>query len=216
MITLKKNKPNLKNMFDKYIEQFNKEEDEKNKILNQEYVNYLIKKYGKNDNKILLDDNMYIQFDEDDDDDMGYGKSKKNWEQNKQELKNYLKNNKKNKRGKRGNKNKKQKYKNKEIIFNEEDMMMDNKIIYFYRDINNPDHCVEMFYDLHTFDNFLEENGIEVDQEEVNNIMYRDVTHCCINPNIRQTNGEVKLITDNSYGGLYWTCHEDIEEIFAH
>lgn len=89
------------------------------------------------------------------------------------------------------------------------DAQLDNKTIYFYRDVDNPDVNTEIFYSLHDFDNFLTEQGIEINDDEVRNIMTREVSHCCINPDIRATKGEVQLISDNSYGGLHWQCHGD-------
>ena len=71
-----------------------------------------------------------------------------------------------------------------------------------------------MFFSLHNFDEFLQENGIEVNEQEVNNLMNRETSFCTINPDIKKTNGTVQLITDGSYGGLYWSCHED-EEIYS-
>lgn len=194
----KKSKPNLKQMFDEYIEKIKKVED--SWYGSQEYIRYLVKRYGA----------MEID-DEDEEDDIydGYSKSKRNWKKTRDFVDSFTtksKHKKDKKRGKRGGKKKKQ------YVFDEEDMKYDastnDKTIYYYRDVNDPDH-VELFFNLHDFDNFLTEEGIEVTQEEVNNLMLNELTHCCVNPDTKQTNGKAQLVTDTSYGGLYWTCNPD-------
>ena len=194
----KKSKPNLKQMFDEYIEKVKKVED--SWYGSQEYIRYLVKRYGA----------MEID-DEDEEDDIydGYSKSKRKWKKTRDFVDSFTtkgKHKKDKKRGKRGGKKKKQ------YVFDEEDMKYDastdDKTIYYYRDVNDPDH-VEIFFNLHDFDNFLTEEGIEVTQEEVNNLMLNELTHCCVNPDTKQTNGKAQLVTDTSYGGLYWTCNPD-------
>lgn len=205
MIVLKKNKPNLKTMFDNYLKEVDKKEKEYN-LFDKEYKNYLINKYKREEEEYEDDEDLYDMF--------GYSKSK-NWDRTRRILQGYLDKSSKrkgkkqsNKRGKRGGK----KTKNRNII-DENNMMydaqLDNKTIYFYRDVDNPDVNTEIFYSLHDFDNFLTEQGIEINDDEVRNIMTREVSHCCINPDIRATKGEVQLISDNSYGGLHWQCHGD-------
>lgn len=205
MIVLKKNKPNLKAMFDNYLKEVDKKEKEYN-LFDKEYKNYLINKYKREEEEYEDDEDLYDMF--------GYSKSK-NWDRTRRILQGYLDKSSKrkgkkqsNKRGKRGGK----KTKNRNII-DENNMMydaqLDNKTIYFYRDVDNPDVNTEIFYSLHDFDNFLTEQGIEINDDEVRNIMTREVSHCCINPDIRATKGEVQLISDNSYGGLHWQCHGD-------
>lgn len=198
----KKTKPNLKQMFDDYIEKCSKVDE--SLLGSPEFMKYLVKRYGAMD----IDDDEFDYEEYEDDIFDGYSKSKKKWKQTREQLiKSTKKNKKDKKRGKRGNKKK------KPFVFDEEDIKFDalsndDKVIYYYRDVNDPDQA-EIFFNLHDFDNFLTEEGIEVTQEEVNNLMINEVTHCCINPDIRQTNGEVQLITDTSYGGLYWTCNPE-------
>lgn len=197
MIELKKDKPNFKQMFDNFLKESKKIEDKKTLYGSKEYLQYLIEKYGDEDEYEFPLDNF------------GYEKSKKAWKKTRKLLENFTtkKKNKSSKRGKRGSK------KNKNV-FDEEDMKydvaMNEKTIYFYRDYNDPDRC-EVFFTLHDFDNFLEEEGINVSEEEVRNLMSREISHCCVNPDIKATHGNVELITDNSYGGLYWSCNQDEE-----
>ena len=44
---------------------------------------------------------------------------------------------------------------------------------------------------------------------DYNNLMQWSVIHCCLDP-ISVEYGDKEIITDNSYGGLYWTVSEDI------
>ena len=39
--------------------------------------------------------------------------------------------------------------------------------------------------------------------------MNNSVIHCCLDP-ISKESGENEIITDTSYGGLYWTVSDDI------
>jgi hypothetical protein len=50
--------------------------------------------------------------------------------------------------------------------------------------------------------------------DEANALINRETSFCTINPDIQKTNGTVQLISDSSYGGLYWACHED-EDIYS-
>lgn len=207
MITLKKNKPDFKKMFDNYIEKSSQYE-ETNVFGEPAYMTYLVKKYGREDDWDE-DESGFLDF--------GYVKSKKQWKRQRNMLQNFMGlPSKKNKnKGKRGTRGGKKGMKNKvRDLFSEEDMMydeqMNDKTIYFYRDVNNPDRS-EVFYNLYDFDMFLDEEGIEVSEQEVQNLMNREVSHCCVNPDIKATRGTVQLITDSSYGGLYWTSHSDEE-----
>ena len=120
---------------------------------------------------------------------------------------------------KKGKKNKKEtrrsgkKSKKTEKLYKEALEDPNNRMIYFYRDIDNPEHA-EIFFNLHDFDEFLEQEGIEVSEQEVSALMTRETSFCAINPDVKKTNGTVQLISDNSYGGLYWACHED-EDIYS-
>lgn len=118
-----------------------------------------------------------------------------------------------NKRGCRGSKSlKKNKALNKlRSRFNFDDVDEDYgdndyKIIYYYRDINNPEDYNE-FTNLYEFEEFLNEEGIKVSSFEAVNLMTRCVSHCCVNPSDR-LNGELNLITDSSYGSLVYECSE--------
>ena len=96
---------------------------------------------------------------------------------------------------------------------NYDDYGLTDKTIYYYRDINQPED-VEIFENLHEFDNFLNEEGIEMSDDEANALINRETSFCTINPDVQKTNGTVQLISDSSYGGLYWACHED-EDIYS-
>lgn len=89
----------------------------------------------------------------------------------------------------------------------------DDKIIYFYDDINNPDD-VTIFYNVFDFDKFLDESGITVNEFEINNLLTRSVSHCCLNPKER-LNGHATLLTDTSYGNLRWSCADSNDELIG-
>lgn len=124
-------------------------------------------------------------------------------------------------RGKRGSKRNKKKssiYKNDRFgrfnnLFDDDDINdfdclgMDAKTIYFYRDINNPDDYEE-FYNLFEFDNFLRDEGIKITDYEVQKLMNRDISHCCC----QNENGDVWLLSDHSYGSLYYEACESFDE----
>ena len=45
----------------------------------------------------------------------------------------------------------------------------------------------------------------EISDDEVRNIMNRDISHCTV----QNINGKPQLVSDSSYGGLYWTCNPE-------
>lgn len=125
-----------------------------------------------------------------------------------------------NKRGSRGkhkskciplypNGNNKKRYSdNKNNMF---DKRGDDKVIYFYDDIDNPEEAT-IFYNVFDFDKFLDEEGISVNECEVTNLLTRSVSHCCVNPKERLM-GRNTLLTDSSYGNLRWECAESNDEL---
>jgi len=105
----------------------------------------------------------------------------------------------------------KKKKKDYMIEFDDDSMLYDaqlnDKTIYFYRDVNNPQDC-ELFDSLHDFDNFCEEEGIEISDNEVNLLMTREISHTCINPYERMQRGRLRLMSSGSYGDLRWNNAE--------
>jgi len=94
-------------------------------------------------------------------------------------------------------------------------------VIYYYKDVNNPD-VYEYFDNLYEFDNFLENNNIYVSDYELQNLMHRVISHCCIRPSSLKSPKYLELdsslltptlISDSSYGGLRWSCAEDDDEL---
>ena len=82
------------------------------------------------------------------------------------------------------------------------------KCIKFYTDIEN-ELSVREFYSLKEFNDFCTDNGYFISTVDYNNLVNWTVVHCCLDP-ISEEYGEHDLITDNSYGALYWTVSEDI------
>ena len=90
-------------------------------------------------------------------------------------------------------------------------IMHEEKLIYYYRDLYDP-YDVQMFNNVNELVNFLDEEGISIDKDELDNIMSRGVNHCCIDP-IRKLQGELYLKSDRSYGDLRFECAESEDEL---
>ena len=82
------------------------------------------------------------------------------------------------------------------------------KCIKFYSDIEN-EMSVREFYSLKEFNDFCAENKYIIGATDYNNLVNWSVVHCCLDP-ISLEYGENEIITDNSYGALYWTVAEDV------
>lgn len=202
MLVLKDNKPNFKPLFLKYMETYER--------LEREYYANLYNDYYDDwgDYGDYYDDyNPYYQR-----------------LRAEELLDNYHKNfsvGKSNKRGCRGgnkhhkcislysSKSSKKRY--SDIRNNMFDSRGDDKIIYYYDDIDNPDSATT-FYNVYDFDKFLDEEGISVPQSEIDNLLSRSVSHCCINPKTRLS-GQLVLLTDKTYGELRWECADANEEL---
>lgn len=83
------------------------------------------------------------------------------------------------------------------------------KEINFYEDIEN-ELSVIQFSSIKEFSDYCEEQDIKVGNVDGENLMNWDRIHCCLDP-LSLKYGEKDLITDTSYGGLYWTVADDIE-----
>ena len=88
-------------------------------------------------------------------------------------------------------------------LYNGDDYLY-NKIIYFYPDEDNPDNY-ERFVNVFAFDKYLEENGIDISDYEVQNILSRDVSHCVINSYKRLYHGKLEILSGNSYSDLRYS-----------
>lgn len=82
------------------------------------------------------------------------------------------------------------------------------KSIKFYSDIEN-ELYVREFNSLKSFSDFCDDNGYKIGPTDYSNLVNWSVIHCCLDP-ISLEYGENEIITDNSYGALYWTVCEDI------
>ena len=76
------------------------------------------------------------------------------------------------------------------------------------RDLDNEDEFDEP-YKLNDFNDFCVKNDYNVSITDHNNLVNWQVIHCCLDP-ISLEYGENDVITDNSYGALYWTVSEDL------
>jgi hypothetical protein len=91
---------------------------------------------------------------------------------------------------------------------NEDEFDEPYKCIKFYSDIEN-ELSVREFYSLKDFNDFCIENGYNVSPTDHNNLVNWQVVHCCLDP-ISLEYGDNDILTDNSYGALYWTVSEDL------
>ena len=88
----------------------------------------------------------------------------------------------------------------------------DDKKIYYYSDMNNPDDNVSTFYSVFDFDRFLDEEGISVNESDIQSLLNRSVSHCCINPFVKD---RLELMTDSSFGGLHYQYAENNDDLLA-
>ena len=88
------------------------------------------------------------------------------------------------------------------------------KKIKFYPDITNEMSVIE-FDSLKKFNDFCDERGYLVGTTDYENLKNWGTVHCCLDP-IDLEYGEFAIITDTSYGGLYWTVEKDLPEDVKH
>lgn len=184
MLKLRNKKPDFKKLFNDYLERYTE--------LENEYYNNLFFNYYDDDYDDYYNGDYYF----------GTTKSKKN-------LFKYNKSKNKSKSNfvslglnNRYSSKKKNRY-------NRND---DDKLIYYYSDIDSPSGNTKVFYSVYDFDKFLDEEGIFVSDDEIDNLLSRDVSHCCIDPKSYES-GRLSLITDTSYGNLRWECALSNDEL---
>lgn len=113
-----------------------------------------------------------------------------------------------------GKKNKgKDKHKNSLLYgyyedYDDEELNSGYKRIVYYSDIENELSAIE-FDNIHDFNDFCDKHGFYVPYTDYNNIVNNEVVHCCLDP-IDKEYGDYTIITDTSYGALYWTVSEDV------
>ena len=94
-----------------------------------------------------------------------------------------------------------------EELDDEENYEESYKSIKFYSDIEN-ELSVREFRSLKEFNDFCSDNNYVIGTTDYSNLINWSVVHCCLDP-ISEEYGEYEIITDNSYGALYWTVSED-------
>ena len=93
----------------------------------------------------------------------------------------------------------------------------EQKEIYFYDKIDSCENAYEdnqydyLFFNVQELKDFCTENGIHLPNSELEAIKYRKASYCTLDP-LDRTEGELTLISDYSFGGLWWECHELSEE----
>ena len=87
------------------------------------------------------------------------------------------------------------------------------KHIVYYPDIDDEMHIVE-FDNIFDFNNYCAAHGFTVPCSDYENIVNNEEIHCCLDP-IDKEYGEYTIITDTSYGGLYWSVSDDMTKLDA-
>lgn len=93
----------------------------------------------------------------------------------------------------------------------------EEKEIYFYEKLDFSDEGYEdnqydhFFTNIKELKDFCTENGINLPKNELEAIKYRHSSYCTFDP-LDKVNGELTLLSDNSWGSLWWECHDLDEE----
>lgn len=91
------------------------------------------------------------------------------------------------------------------------------KEIYFYEKLDFSDDGYEdnqydhFFTNIKELKDFCTENGINIPNNELDAIKYRQASYCTFDP-LDKANGVLTLLSDNSWGSLWWECHDLSEE----
>ena len=91
----------------------------------------------------------------------------------------------------------------------EDDGLIYGKAIYYYPDYHNKDSRLE-FDSLKGFNDFCEDSGYNLSEHVANEIMYRRVSHTCLNPEFKEY-GLYEIMAEESYGSLFFEVCESSE-----
>jgi hypothetical protein len=118
------------------------------------------------------------------------------------------------KRGSRGKRNHKRYDNDVDYSYyddlDDENQYEEYKCIKFYPDIENELSVIE-FKNIKDFNDFCDKNNYVIGETDLENIKYLSVVHCCLDPIDKQWGQDV-IITDKSYGGLYWMVADDLQD----
>lgn len=87
------------------------------------------------------------------------------------------------------------------------DIGSERKFIKFYNNINN-EHDVIEFRNIKEFNDFCEKHDYYVSKTDADNLERWTTIHCCLFP-LDNEYGVRSIVTDNSYGGLYWSVSDE-------
>ena len=85
----------------------------------------------------------------------------------------------------------------------------DGKLIYFYPNYATKEDRIE-FESLLAFDEFCCDNGYAVAQDACIQLAYDEVSHCCLNPSLRER-GIMEVIAQDSYADMVYEACEYCE-----
>jgi len=87
------------------------------------------------------------------------------------------------------------------------DIGTERKFIKFYNNINN-EHDVIEFKNIKEFSDFCDKHDYYVSKTDADNLERWTTIHCCLFP-LDNEYGVRSIVTDNSYGGLYWSVSDE-------
>ena len=97
------------------------------------------------------------------------------------------------------------KYRDDDYDNDDDSAIYEEKTIYYYViEDNKLGKPYKIFHNLAEFDEFLNEEGLSVDEGDVYNYVFYDVIHCCIDP-VKKSKGVNELISDLTLDGLEWS-----------
>ncbi len=91
----------------------------------------------------------------------------------------------------------------------DDDGILNGKEIYYYPDYHDKDGRLE-FESLSAFNDFCEDNGYTVPERVANDIMFRRISHTCLNPTCREW-GCYEIMAEESYGSMFYEVCDSSE-----
>lgn len=80
----------------------------------------------------------------------------------------------------------------------------DGKEIWFYWDYADKGSRIE-FTSMSEFNEFCDNEGYQVDSDVATSIMYRRISHACLDPSLRE-DGIMKVVAEESYGDMVYAA----------
>lgn len=106
----------------------------------------------------------------------------------------------------RTKKSKKTSKKNKKSVIDDytSNDEVNNKFVYFYTDLTSKKSKIT-FKSLFEFDEFISNHDYDILDSDIEYLYSHEVVHCAA---IKTPEGRMRVVTDNSWGSLVWSCQE--------